>query len=404
MKKKILVVSQYFYPEQFRINDVCKEWVERGYEVTVLTGIPNYPQGNYYKNYGLFKNRREFFGNIEIIRIPLVPRKKSSIFLALNYLSFMLSGYLWAVFTKRDFDEVFIYEVSPMTQAIPGIKYAKRKKIKSMIYVLDLWPENFIELSGIKNKRIVSIITKMVKWIYSNVDKILISSPGFKESIKQLGDYAQKVTYWPQYAEDFYKPSKKDSSIINLDTNKINITFAGNIGYAQGLELLPLVAMELAKNKESKIHFNIIGNGRYKEAFIKEVLEKDLDRLFSFYNPVKAEEIPKVFKNTDVALVSLSKSPIFSLTIPAKVQSILATGTPLLVSADGIMEQIIKESKAGMWSKAGDVEGLIKNIQRLEELDDSEFIKMKENALEYSRKEFSKETLLNIIDNFWEEK
>lgn len=404
MKKKILVVSQYFYPEQFRINDICKEWVERGYEVTVLTGIPNYPQGNYYKNYGLFKNRKEFFGNIEIIRIPLVPRKKSSIFLALNYLSFMLSGYLWAAFTKRDFDEVFIYEVSPMTQAIPGIKYAKRKKIKSMIYVLDLWPENFIELSGIKNKQIVSIITKMVKWIYSNVDRILISSPGFKESIKQLGDYAQKVTYWPQYAEDFYKPSKKDSSIINLDTNKINITFAGNIGYAQGLELLPLVAMELAKNKESKIHFNIIGNGRYKEAFIKEVSEKDLDRFFSFYNPVKAEEIPKIFKNTDVALVSLSKSPIFSLTIPAKVQSVLATGTPLLVSADGIMEQIIIESKAGMWSKAGDVGGLIRNIQRLEELDDSEFIKMKENALEYSQKEFSKETLLNIIDDFWEEK
>ena len=404
MKKKILVVSQYFYPEQFRINDICKEWVERGYEVTVLTGIPNYPQGNYYKNYGLFKNRKEFFENIEIIRIPLVPRKKSSIFLALNYLSFMLSGYLWAVFTKRDFDEVFIYEVSPMTQAIPGIKYAKRKKIKSMIYVLDLWPENFIELSGIKNKQIISIITKMVKWIYSNVDRILISSPGFKESIKQLGDYAQKVTYWPQYAEDFYKPSKKDSSIINLDVNKINITFAGNIGYAQGLELLPLVAMELAKNKESKIHFNIIGNGRYKEDFIKEVLEKDLDSFFSFYSPVKAEEIPKIFKNTDVALVSLSKSPIFSLTIPAKVQSILATGTPLLVSADGIMEQIIIESKAGMWSKAGDVEGLVKNIQILEELNNSEFIKMKENALEYSQKEFSKETLLNIIDDFWEEK
>ncbi|MDT2830943.1 glycosyltransferase family 4 protein [Vagococcus carniphilus] len=404
MKKKILVVSQYFYPEQFRINDICKEWVERGYEVTVLTGIPNYPQGKYYKNYGLFKNRKEFLGNIEIIRIPLVPRKKSSIFLALNYLSFMLSGYLWAAFTKRDFDEVFIYEVSPMTQAIPGIKYAKRKKIKSMIYVLDLWPENFIELSGIKNKQIASIITKMVKWIYSNVDRILISSPGFKERIKQLGDYAQKVTYWPQYAEDFYKPSKKDSSIIDLDINKINITFAGNIGYAQGLELLPLVAVELAKNKESKIHFNIIGNGRYKEDFIKEVLEKDLDSFFSFYSPVKAEEIPKIFKNTDVALVSLSKSPIFSLTIPAKVQSILATGTPLLVSADGIMEQIIIESKAGMWSKAGDVEGLVKNIQRLEKLNNSEFIKMKENALEYSQKEFSKETLLNIIDDFWEEK
>lgn len=403
MKKKILVVSQYFYPEQFRINDICKEWVKRGYEVTVLTGIPNYPQGSYYKNYGLFKNRKEVFEGIEIIRMPLIPRKKNGIFLSLNYLSFMTSGYLWSIFTRKKFDEVFIYEVSPMTQAIPGVKYAKRRKIKSTIYVLDLWPENFVELSGIKNKQVVSIITKMVKWIYSNADNILISSPGFKENIIQLGDYDSKIFYWPQYAEDFYKPATKESNIIKLNTDRINITFAGNIGYAQGLEMLPLVAKELARNKNNKIHINLIGNGRYKDNLYKEVVDNNVEDLFSFFDPVNAEEIPKIFKNTDIALVSLSKSPIFSLTIPAKVQSILATGTPLLVSADGIMEQLIADSNAGLWSKAGDVKGLVRNIQKLESFNKNQLLKLKENALEYSKKEFSKEILLKKIDDFWEE-
>ena len=129
MKKHILVIAQYFYPEQFRINDICTEWVKRGYKVTVVTGIPNYPQGKYYDGYGLFKKRKETYNGIEIIRIPLVPRGNNSIMLALNYLSFVVSGFFWKMFTKIKADYVFIFEVSPMTQALPGVWYAKKRKI-----------------------------------------------------------------------------------------------------------------------------------------------------------------------------------------------------------------------------------------------------------------------------------
>lgn len=403
MKKKILVVSQYYFPEQFRINDICEEWVKRGYDVTVLTGIPNYPEGAFFEGYGIFSKRKEIHNGVNIKRLPLIPRKKSSVFLALNYLSFMISGYFWAIFTREKFDEVFIYEVSPMTQAIPGVKYAKKHKINSIIYVMDLWPENFVEMSGIKNKFIIKSITSMVKYIYRNVSRIFISSPGFKEKITNLGNFEEKIEYWPQYAEDFYMPTDEKSENIQFDLNNFNITFAGNIGYAQGLEILPSVAEQLS-NRKIKAHFNIIGNGRFKEELIKEVENKNIEEYFSFYEPVVATEIPKIMNMTDVALVSLSRNPLFSLTIPAKVQSILATGTPILVSADGVLEMIVNDSKAGLFSRAGDIDGLVRNIELMTKYSKKELLKLKENAQEYSENEFSKEKLLKIIDNYWEEK
>ncbi len=137
-KKHILVISQYFYPETFRINDIATEWVKRGYKVTVVTGIPNYPEGKFYKGYGWFRNNREIWNGIEIIRIPIIPRGSNSIGLILNYLSFVVSGFFWKCFTRIKTDYVFIFEVSPMTQALFGVWYARRRKIPCYIYVQDL--------------------------------------------------------------------------------------------------------------------------------------------------------------------------------------------------------------------------------------------------------------------------
>ena len=141
-KKHILVVSQYFYPEQFRINDICTEWVKRGYKVTVLTGIPNYPQGEYFEGYDLVHKRTAEWNGIRIIRIPLIPRGHNSIGLVANYFSFVISGFIWKSLTKIKADYVFTFEVSPMTQALIGVWYAKKNKIPHYLYVQDLWPEN----------------------------------------------------------------------------------------------------------------------------------------------------------------------------------------------------------------------------------------------------------------------
>ena len=182
---KLLVISQYYYPEQFRINDICQELVKRGHQVTVLTGIPNYPEGKFYQGYGLRKKRIEIKDGVEILRLPIIPRGKNPMMLILNYISFVISGFFWAKFTKKDFDQVFIYEVSPMTQALPGIWYGKGKKIQKDIYVMDLWPESIELATGIKNKFILKRVGKMVDYIYKNCDNILTSSKSFIDMISK---------------------------------------------------------------------------------------------------------------------------------------------------------------------------------------------------------------------------
>jgi glycosyltransferase involved in cell wall biosynthesis len=266
LKKHILVIAQYFYPEQFRINDICTEWVKRGYKVTVVTGIPNYPQGKYYDGYGLFKKRKETYNGMDIIRIPLVPRGKNAIMLALNYLSFVVSGFFWKSFTRIKADFVFIFEVSPMTQALPGVWYAKKRKIPCYLYVTDLWPENVEIVGGIKNKTILNTIGIMVDYIYKRCDRIFTSSESFIQAIVDRGTDRKKLEFWPQYAEDYYKPvDKEKANIPEIPQDGIfNIIFAGNIGFAQGLDVLPEAA-KILKKTNTKVRFNIVGDGRFKD-------------------------------------------------------------------------------------------------------------------------------------------
>ena len=170
-RPSLLVVSQYYYPEQFRINDMCEEWVKRGYDVTVVTGIPNYPQGKFFDGYGWFKRRKEVYNGVKIVRLPIISRDTSKIRLGLNYLSFMISGFIWKVFTKQQADLVFSFEVSPMSQVLPVVWFAKRRKIPCIAYIQDLWPENFIEMTGIKSGPIIRVIDRMTDYIYKNCKK-----------------------------------------------------------------------------------------------------------------------------------------------------------------------------------------------------------------------------------------
>lgn len=405
MKKHILIISQYFHPEQFRINDICLEWVNRGYEVTVVTGIPNYPFGNFYNGYGLFKRRTEFHNGIRIIRLPIIPRGKSAIMLALNYVSYVVSGYFWQLFTSLKADIVYIYEVSPMTQALPGVWYAKKRNIPCYIYVTDLWPENVEIVTGIKNKRVLNSIGYMVDYIYKHCNRIFTSSKSFVEAISKRGIDSQKIEFWPQYAEEYYKPIDKDlSDILEIPLDdQLNITFAGNIGFAQGLSVLPKAA-QILKQSNHKIRFNIIGDGRFKKELIKLVHEYDVSFFFNFIDKKPAEKIPYYFAKSDAALICLSKSEVFSITIPAKTQSCLACGIPILVSADGEIQRIILDSKSGLCSAAEDAHGLADIIAEFSRLTIIERMKMSENALEYSRSNFNKKSLMDRMDEIFKGK
>lgn len=402
LKKHILVITQYFYPEQFRINDICTEWVKRGYKVTVITGIPNYPQGKYYKGYGLFKKRKETYNGMNIIRIPLIPRGNNAIMLALNYLSFVVSGYFWKAFTKIKADYVFIFEVSPMTQALPGVWYAKKRKIPCYLYVTDLWPENVEIVAGIKNKLILNAIGVMVDYIYKRCDKIFTSSESFIKAIHDRGIKKDKLDFWPQYAEDYYKPVEKETANVSEipQDGIFNIIFAGNIGFAQGLDILPEAA-KILKQNDTKVRFNIVGDGRYKEALKNKVSEDNVDDIFNFIDKQPATRIPEFMAVSDATLITLSKSKVFSITLPAKTQSCLACGIPILVAADGEIQNIISKSKAGICSDASDSKGLAKNIEKIVSMPTNELVHMSQNGLDYYKNNFDKETLLNRLDKYF---
>ncbi len=394
-KKKILVISQYYYPENFRINDICEEWVKKGHDVTVITGIPNYPVGKFYKGYGYFRKRKEVINGVKVKRLFITPRRKNKVSLILNYYSFVISGWFWKLFTRIKADLVFIFEVSPMTQALPGIWYGKKKNIPVYLYVQDLWPENLQIVGGINNKRVLNHFTKMTMKIYENSTKILTTSNSFKESIENRGINPDKVVYWPQYAEDFYTPIK-NNYVRKEDT--LNIIFTGNIGTAQGLEILPEVALLLKDNNVENIKFKIVGDGRYRKDLEEKINKYNVEEYFNFTGMKDPIEIPNLLAHSDVSFVSFSDNELFKMTIPAKLQSYMACGMPILGVALGETKNIVEESNSGLVSNPGNINDFYMNIIKLKNMKNSELLKLSENSLMYYKNNFSKDKLLNEFE------
>ncbi len=396
-QKHILVVTQYFYPEPFRINDMCQEWVGRGYKVTVLTGIPNYPDGKFYKGYGWGKRRKERWNGIDIIRIPLFARKKSSIFLVLNYVSFVISGWFWKTFTKLKADMVFSYEVSPMTQVLVGCWYAKRRKIPHYLYVQDLWPENVEIVTGIHSKAILKPIERMVNKIYRSCDLIFATSESFVSEIqKRVSDDKAKVKYWPQYAEEFYHPTNERIDELVQD-EAFKIIFTGNIGQAQGLDILPRTA-KLLKERNQNVKFIIVGDGRRKNKLIEDIRVYGVEDRFILIARKPAEEIPAYLCSCQAAFVSFMDNDLFSKTIPAKLQSYMACGMPIIASATGETEKIIKEAACGLCAEIGDVEDLVAKIEDFIEKED--LCTLSKHAKMYSDHCFDKKILMDEMEKY----
>lgn len=403
-KKHILVVSQYFYPEQFRINDICMEWVRRGYQVTVLTGIPNYPQGKFYKGYGFLHKRTEKWNGISIIRIPIIPRGQKGIGLVANYISFVLSGFVWKSVSRIKADSVFIFEVSPMTQALVGVWYAKKHKIPCNLYVQDLWPENVETVMKIHSPVIIRPIQRMVDFIYHNCTNILATSPSFQKEIQKRCQRKEKVWYLPQYAEEFYRPVtkekvRKERLVPELtEEERFKIIFTGNIGKAQGLEILPKAAALLQKKYGEKVLFVIVGDGREKKEFMEGIRRKHVENMFLVIERRPAYRIPAFLACCDAAFVSFMENELFTKTIPAKLQSYMACSLPILASASGETERIIKEAECGVLAKIGNERALCKAVRVLLSMDQEERKQLGRNGRRYYKEHFDKKKILDQMD------
>jgi glycosyltransferase involved in cell wall biosynthesis len=391
---RILVISQYFYPEEFRINDLCSAWVSKGYDVTVITGIPNYPKGKFFQGYGLFKRRKDVYQGVSIVRLPILSRGKGFVRLSLNYLSFVVSGFIWSKLTPIKADVVFINEVSPMTQALPGIWFGRRRKLPVLLYVQDLWPENIEATIGSKRKGFIRRIDKLVQMIYRDVDKIFTSSNAYIQNISSKGIDAKKLYYWPQYAEQFYQPLTKSNDVIIPDTPSTKVIFTGNMGIAQGLHLL----IEVAKaSSHLGVEFYLVGDGSEKTNLMELAKRYRLANV-NFLDPVKATDIPQYLAQCDLAYLSLIDARIYELTVPAKLQSYLACGIPVLASASGEVGRIITESKTGFVAAPGDVNAVIASLDKFMRLNPEEVKQLRANARNAYEQMFEKEMLLNQMD------
>ena len=398
---RILVISQYFYPENFRINDLCLGLKEKGHIVSVLTAKPNYPKGAFYEGFTLFNNLVDDYKGIKVYRAPIIPRGNASgIRLFINYISFVFFGIIRLLFIKEKFDKVFVYSPSPITVGYIGIISSIRFRAKSYIWVHDLWPESVKDAGGINNKFILYLIDLMTRNIYFFYNTILVQSPYFKDYLIKQKVSENKIIYYPYYAENFYKVVKPKKEIKSLFKDSLNIVFAGNIGVAQSFDTIIDAALIL-KNQINDFKFIIIGDGRDKNRVVDRVNNLSLSDNFSFLGSYPPNEMPNFFSCADALLVSLKDSEIFSMTIPGKLQSYLACGKPIIASLNGIGAKIIIESRSGLVSKSEDSKGLADSIIRFRNLNDFERKQYGLNARDYFKNEFERSRLLKrLIDIF----
>lgn len=347
---RILIVTQYFWPEEFRINNIAKNFLKQGHSVDVLTGIPNYPKGQIYQDYKINKRKYDKLLEVNIFRVPIVLRGDAgSVRLFFNYLSFVISAVFFGSYKlrKRRYDIIFTFATSPITVALPAIFISFLKNAKHVLWVLDLWPYILNELQFIKNKFSLFCISKIVDFIYSKSDIILAQSDSFKEEISKRVNDPNKIFYFPSWNEKFEKKEfnfKKLADQINYN-KKFNIVFTGNVGEAQNFDNI-VIAAEMIKN-ETDIQWIIVGTGRKIEELKKQIEIKKIKN-FYFFNQQEHFNIPKFHEIASVLLVSLRPNKYLSMTIPGKVSTYMSSNKFILGFISGETANILQQSKAGI--------------------------------------------------------
>lgn len=353
-KMNILVVCQYYFPEEFRINDICEQLVSNGHQVTVITGLPNYPTGVIPNEYRKGRRRKENIKGVNIIRCFEVPRRNNTIGLALNYMSYAISSSLKVISFNKNYDIVFCYQLSPVFMALPAIIYKKLRDKPLLLYCCDLWPESLKSIIRDENTIVYKFAKKISSKIYGECDHIAITSKPFSGYIKNLNNKIEEkiISYIPQHADDMYL--KMDFTVEDNDC--VDFMFLGNVGQAQDLDCL-IEAVEFIKDINNfKVH--IVGDGSYLNDFKRIVREKKLEGKFIFYGRHPVDKMPEFYKIADSCLLTLKHENFTGMTVPSKLQGYMAAGKPVIGAINGAAQDIIKESECGLCVNASDAKGL----------------------------------------------
>jgi len=402
-KQRVLVVGQHYWPEPFRVTDVCEGLVERGYEVDVLCGIPNYPAGRFFDGYSLTGPRVQRHNGVRIFRAWEVPRGGGSMLrIALNFISWPICACLWLPFllTQR-YDRVLCYQLSPVFMTLPGIVYAKIKHVPLMIVVCDFWPHSLFSIIPFRSRLLTRFMTSFSYWFYRRADNVVGVFKGIQDRmISDVGIPRQRTLYIPQWPEKLYDSRDHDEMLESRFQGRFNIVFAGNINPAQSFETV-IAAVKMAVTDCPALNIIVIGDGMSKRWLVDEVSASGLRDYFTFEGLRPTEDIPKWQSLADAMIVCLSKSDLFEYGIPAKVNSYLAGGKPIIGAMDGEGKRLINEyADAGLCVDAEDSEGLAAAITTIYHMDAEERSRLGENGMRYHRAHFDRDTNLDRLERF----
>lgn len=403
---RILFISQYFYPETFRGNDVVFHFAADGHDVHVVTGIPNYPTGKFYPGYGVFKKRHErlFISTISscsvrVTHLPISPRGNNKAMLMLNYFSYMIVGWIYILFHAlfHKYDLVFCQQLSPVMMSTPAVLYKKLRKVPLYTWVLDLWPESLTAAGGINNKYVLGFFKSFVAREYKYSDKILMSSKSFCTSILEYGNYEDKLIYFPQWAdgEDISKVQDTGFKLPEIPEG-FKVMFAGAVGEAHGFECNMQAALLTKEHKDIK--WVIVGDGRKLDWVRQFVKDNGLEETVFTIGRYPSETMHFFFEKADVMLVSLTDSPLFNMYAPAKISSYMASGRPIITCLNGEGGEVVKDAKCGWGVKAGDAEGLATLVIELSMTEKSVLNEKGNAGRAYYYEHFDKEICLQKLD------
>jgi colanic acid biosynthesis glycosyl transferase WcaI len=396
---RILVVTQYFWPESFRINDLALGLEQRGHQVTVLTGMPNYPGGQLYSGYRMMAPSSEQYEGIAVKRVPIIPRGgRRNWQLALNYASFIISaGLLGPLRCRGDFDVIFVYEPSPITVALPGLVLKMFKRAPMLLWVQDLWPESLSATGVVQSRWILRLVRRLVDFIYRHSESVLISSKGFKSHVSASGLANQRIAHVPNWAESLYRPLDSPPAAIRAELpSGFKVMFAGNIGAAQSFGTILAAADKLRGWRD--IQWVILGDGHLKTWVEDQVHQRALENHFHLLGPRPLETMPGYMSAADVLLVTLRANPVFALTVPSKVQSYLACGKPIIASINGEGAEIVIESGGGLACPAEDPEQLAETVISMYKMSSVERQHMGRNGRNYFELNFERELVIDKIE------
>ncbi len=399
---RILIVTHYFWPENFRVNDLVEELTQRGHAVTVLTGQPNYPEGRVFPAYRADPAAFMRFGDVTIVRVPIIPRGKTSLGLLLSYVSAAASAALIGAWKLRGqtFDAIFVFQPSPVTTALPAILLRRLKRAPTLLWILDIWPDTLSAIGVITSPRLLSLVGAMVRFIYRRSDRILVQSRAFEPKVAALAGGDAGIRYFPGWAEGVFQGGEPALPAPELAPyqDDFKVLFAGNIGEAQDFPAI-LQAVEALRDTPG-LRWIIVGDGRAAPALRDEIRRRGLEDNIVLVGRYPLDRMPSFFAGADALLVTLRPEPIWSMTIPGKVQSYLAAGKPLLAMLDGEGARVIEEAGAGFVAPAGDGQALAAQVRRLMAMDPRSREDMGQAGIRYGETAFGRARLMDELEGW----